>query len=330
MPERPPLDGWIPEGWQPADRIQDISPSLPDGYWLDPIKLERANCPPAAQQSPVRRGSLGRRRARRARRGARRATVSALQQGRRASCPPGACRSPRRSSAACVTADHGGLTDGALVEMLRERNRRGAGLGDAAAATARLGAAVPDSAGRRRPVWRAPVALLLSRGDLARLLDFDAVIDAVDVGVRRLQRRADRNAAARGRRAARHRRRAAGHAQRGAAEPPALGAKIVSVFRGNAARGLPTVTSIYVLSDYETGKPLAIMDGGYLTAIRTAAGSAVATRLLARAGRAQRWAYSARASRRAFTSRRFGACDRWIGCWCRRRRSTRRARLPTG
>src|SRR5262249_46703140 len=67
------------------------------------------------------------------------------------------------------------------------------------------------------------------------------------------------------------------------AAPRALGAKIVSVFRGNAARGLPTVTSIYVLSDYTTGVPLAIMDGGYLTAIRTAAGSAVATRFLARA-----------------------------------------------
>jgi ornithine cyclodeaminase/alanine dehydrogenase-like protein (mu-crystallin family) len=66
------------------------------------------------------------------------------------------------------------------------------------------------------------------------------------------------------------------------AEPRALGAKIVSVFRGNPARGLPTVTSIYVLSDYETGAPLAIMDGSYLTAIRTAAGSAVATRELAR------------------------------------------------
>jgi ornithine cyclodeaminase/alanine dehydrogenase-like protein (mu-crystallin family) len=65
------------------------------------------------------------------------------------------------------------------------------------------------------------------------------------------------------------------------AEPPALGAKIVSVFRGNAARGLPTVTSIYALSDYETGAPLALMDGGYLTGIRTAAGSAVATRALA-------------------------------------------------
>ena len=65
------------------------------------------------------------------------------------------------------------------------------------------------------------------------------------------------------------------------AEPPALGAKIVSVFRGNPARGLPTVTSTYVLSDYATGAPLALMDGGYLTGIRTAAGSAVATQALA-------------------------------------------------
>jgi alanine dehydrogenase len=64
-------------------------------------------------------------------------------------------------------------------------------------------------------------------------------------------------------------------------EPAALGAKIVSVFRGNPSRGLPTVTSIYVLSDYDTGAPLALMDGGYLTGIRTAAGSAVATRELA-------------------------------------------------
>jgi ornithine cyclodeaminase/alanine dehydrogenase-like protein (mu-crystallin family) len=66
------------------------------------------------------------------------------------------------------------------------------------------------------------------------------------------------------------------------AEPAALGAKVVSVFRGNPARGLPTVTSIYILSEYETGAPLALMDGGYLTGIRTAAGSAVATRALAR------------------------------------------------
>jgi ornithine cyclodeaminase/alanine dehydrogenase-like protein (mu-crystallin family) len=66
------------------------------------------------------------------------------------------------------------------------------------------------------------------------------------------------------------------------AEPPALGTKVVSVFRANPRRGLPTLSSLYLLSDYETGRPLAVMDGGYLTGLRTAAGSAVATRLLAR------------------------------------------------
>jgi ornithine cyclodeaminase/alanine dehydrogenase-like protein (mu-crystallin family) len=124
------------------------------------------------------------------------------------------------------------------------------------------------------------LALLLTRGDLARLLDFDAVIEAV----------AGAFAAYSGGRTQTPLR--VGVEPPGAdgvllampcavAEPAALGAKIVSVFRGNPARGLPTVTSIYVLSEYETGTPLAVMDGGYLTGIRTAASSAVATRALA-------------------------------------------------
>jgi ornithine cyclodeaminase/alanine dehydrogenase-like protein (mu-crystallin family) len=66
------------------------------------------------------------------------------------------------------------------------------------------------------------------------------------------------------------------------ADPPALGTKVVTVFRDNPARGLPTVASLYLLSDYETGAPLCVMDGAYLTGLRTAAGSAVATRHLAR------------------------------------------------
>lgn len=65
-------------------------------------------------------------------------------------------------------------------------------------------------------------------------------------------------------------------------EPEALGTKVVSIFRGNKVRGLPTLTSLYLLSDAGTGAPLAVMDGTYLTAIRTAAGSAVATKYLAR------------------------------------------------
>src|SRR4051794_8596269 len=125
------------------------------------------------------------------------------------------------------------------------------------------------------------MSLLLCRGDLARLLGFEAVIEAVAGAF---------SAYSSGRTETPLR---VGVEPPGAdgvllampcavAEPQALGAKIVSVFRGNVARGLPTVTSTYVLSDYETGAPLAIMDGSYLTAIRTAAGSAVATRLLAR------------------------------------------------
>ena len=62
---------------------------------------------------------------------------------------------------------------------------------------------------------------------------------------------------------------------------PALGAKLVTVFAGNAARGLPTHLATIVLLDPETGAPLAQMDGRFITEVRTAAVSAVATRLLA-------------------------------------------------
>lgn len=59
-----------------------------------------------------------------------------------------------------------------------------------------------------------------------------------------------------------------------------LGAKIVSVFPRNTVRGLPVVTGFYVLCDPDTGALLALMDATHLTAIRTAATSAVATRYL--------------------------------------------------
>ncbi len=63
----------------------------------------------------------------------------------------------------------------------------------------------------------------------------------------------------------------------------ALGVKVVNVFRGNPAKGLPLIHAIVVLSDPETGQPLAILDGSYLTALRTGAVSGAATDLLARA-----------------------------------------------
>lgn len=62
---------------------------------------------------------------------------------------------------------------------------------------------------------------------------------------------------------------------------PALGAKLVTVFEGNAARGLPTHLATILLLDPQTGALLAQVDGRFITEVRTAAVSAVATRLLA-------------------------------------------------
>lgn len=76
-------------------------------------------------------------------------------------------------------------------------------------------------------------------------------------------------------------------------QPPAAGArrysgvKVVHVApgnsrRGNAAASLPAVHAAYLLSDSETGAPLALLDGGALTDRRTAAASVLAARHLAR------------------------------------------------
>ena len=61
-----------------------------------------------------------------------------------------------------------------------------------------------------------------------------------------------------------------------------LGAKIVNVFPGNAARRLPVVTGLYVLQSGRTGETLATFDGTRLTHWRTAAASALAAKHLAR------------------------------------------------
>jgi alanine dehydrogenase len=61
-----------------------------------------------------------------------------------------------------------------------------------------------------------------------------------------------------------------------------LGVKIVSIFPGNLEKGLPTIHAIVVLMDATTGQPTAVMDGTYMTALRTGAASGVATDLLSR------------------------------------------------
>ena len=62
----------------------------------------------------------------------------------------------------------------------------------------------------------------------------------------------------------------------------ALGMKAVSVFPGNAERGLDTHQGAVILLEADTGRLSAVMDGGAITAIRTAAVSGVATDALAR------------------------------------------------
>lgn len=61
-----------------------------------------------------------------------------------------------------------------------------------------------------------------------------------------------------------------------------FGAKLVTVFPRNAARGMHTHHALIQLFSAETGEPLAIMDGRFITAWRTAAVSAIATRELSK------------------------------------------------
>jgi alanine dehydrogenase len=64
--------------------------------------------------------------------------------------------------------------------------------------------------------------------------------------------------------------------------PAALGIKLVTVFSENAARGLPSHLATILLFNPETGALEVIMDGRYITEVRTAAVSAVAAKRLAR------------------------------------------------
>jgi len=62
----------------------------------------------------------------------------------------------------------------------------------------------------------------------------------------------------------------------------ALGAKLVSVYPANTARGLESHYGAVIVYDPETGRPAALMDGTFITTARTAAVSAVSVQQLAR------------------------------------------------
>jgi len=67
-----------------------------------------------------------------------------------------------------------------------------------------------------------------------------------------------------------------------AALPGCAGMKWVNVHPGNPSLGLPSVMAVLIYSDPETGYPLAIMDATEITAYRTGAAAAIASKYLAR------------------------------------------------
>jgi len=62
----------------------------------------------------------------------------------------------------------------------------------------------------------------------------------------------------------------------------ALGTKLVTTHLNNHKLGLPTVIGTIILNDPENGLPIAILDGTYITAIRTGAAGAVGAKYLSR------------------------------------------------
>jgi len=62
----------------------------------------------------------------------------------------------------------------------------------------------------------------------------------------------------------------------------AMGVKFASGYAKNPERGLPFIHAVIILTEPETGRPLAVLDGTGITALRTGAASAIAVKYLAR------------------------------------------------
>jgi alanine dehydrogenase len=140
---------------------------------------------------------------------------------------------------------------------------------------------VSSEAGQRCHAWRFKFncmsTLILGRKEVAQLLDMQEVITAVEQAFRDYDSgkahmppkvylqvpKGDFRAMP-------------------AVVPNAAGVKWVNVHLENQTKGLPTVLGIIICSDPETAYPLAIMDATAITAYRTAATSAIASRCLAR------------------------------------------------
>jgi len=121
--------------------------------------------------------------------------------------------------------------------------------------------------------------LYLSRQDVERLLDVDAMLDALgkvliafSAGITIVPPRVGIRVPDRGLMGT----------MPGYVPGVALEVKLVSVFPGNHVHALPSHQGLIALFDEGNGAPLAIMDGTYITAIRTGGTAAVATGALAR------------------------------------------------
>jgi len=121
--------------------------------------------------------------------------------------------------------------------------------------------------------------LVLTRAQVEELLDLDALVDAVGEALADVSSgKASMPPRVAAQVEARHAMLAAMPAYLPSAG--ALTTKLVSVFPENRDR--ESHQAVVVVFDPENGSPIALMDGTYITASRTAAGSALATRLLAR------------------------------------------------
>jgi alanine dehydrogenase len=123
--------------------------------------------------------------------------------------------------------------------------------------------------------------LYLSRADVERMLDVDAMLDALaralvvfSSGVTSVPPRGVARVGERGLLGA----------MPGYVPGIALEVKLVSVFPANHGRGIPSHQGLIAVFDEDTGTPLVVMDGAYITAMRTGGTAAVAARALARDG----------------------------------------------
>ncbi len=125
------------------------------------------------------------------------------------------------------------------------------------------------------------MVLLLSRGDLEKILDMGKVIDLMEKAF---------SALVQGKAMVPLRPKITIQKYNGTMlympayiEPlKALAVKIVSVYPENYKLRLPTIHATIQLNNPETGEPLALMEGNYITAMRTGAASGLATKYLSR------------------------------------------------